>query len=89
MGRLVTGCTADPSLVFVPTDLSILARCVTNVYVTTSRRKGRRQERREKRGKHWQKEERGRGEGKKSDERIVKNEIAHGGRGLEESSSSG
>ncbi|KAG7188715.1 hypothetical protein KM043_008337 [Ampulex compressa] len=49
MGRWVTWCTAettgaesqtDPPVVFAPTDLSILARCVTNVYVTTRKSGG-------------------------------------------------
>lgn len=34
------GLVPIPSLVFVPTDLSILARCVTNVYVTTRAGRG-------------------------------------------------
>lgn len=70
MGRLVTGCTAateqsrtDPSLVFVPTDLSILARCVTNVYVTTppgdeERRQRTRKKRKETGRQKGRKEER-------------------------------
>lgn len=42
------GLVPIPSLVFVPTDLSILARCVTNVYVTTRAGRGGEEEEEEK-----------------------------------------
>lgn len=81
MGRQVTGCTAgteqsrtDPSVVFVPTDLSILARCVTNVYVTTRQTGGgdrrarvdKKEEKRETEGAKRGKEDEGKNCGERS-----------------------
>lgn len=89
MGRQVTGCTAgteqsrtDPSVVFVPTDLSILARSVTNVYVTTRQRRGAAGAEAGKNGK--ERKRCGQKEEKKTRGRIVENEAARRHTGLEE-----
>lgn len=72
------GLVPIPSLVFVPTDLSILARCVTNVYVTTRAGRGgggggdKKEEGRDK----WARKERKKGREKKGDGRIVENGAA-------------